>query len=92
MNKFRLGPLWWFVILGSAVALLVLTTGSVRLGGYLLAGVFAVAGLGRMALPDSVVGAFVIRSRALDGAAFLLIACAVGVIFSIVKLTPLAGS
>ncbi|HWC23449.1 MAG TPA: DUF3017 domain-containing protein [Flexivirga sp.] len=91
MNKFRLGPLWWFVILGSIIALIVLSTGPVRGGGYLLAAVLAIAGLGRMALPESVVGALVIRSRAVDGAAFLLLALLVGVIFSIVKLTPLAG-
>ncbi|WP_446665244.1 DUF3017 domain-containing protein [Flexivirga sp. B27] len=91
MNKFSLGPLWWFVILGSAVALFVLSTGPVRGGGYLLALVFAVAGLGRLALPESLVGALVIRSRALDGAAFLILACAIGFIFGIVKLTPLPG-
>ncbi len=91
MNKFRLGLLWWFVILGSALALVVLSTGPVRGGGYLLATVLAVAGLGRVALPESVVGALVIRSRGVDGAAFLILAILVGVIFSIVKLTPLPG-
>lgn len=89
MKKFRLGPLWWFVLLGSALALLVVSTGPVRGGGYLLAAVFALTGLGRLALPESLVGALVIRSRALDGAAFLLLACAIAFIFSIVKLTPL---
>lgn len=91
MNKFRLGPLWWFVILGSITALIVLSTGPVRGGGYLLAAVLTIAGLGRMTLPESVVGALVIRSRAVDGAAFLLLALLVGVIFTVVKLTPLAG-
>ncbi|GGB37950.1 hypothetical protein GCM10011492_30820 [Flexivirga endophytica] len=91
MNKFRLGPLWWFVILGTALALVVLSTGPVRGGGYLLALVLAVAGLGRIALPESLIGALVIRSRAVDGAAFLVLAAAVGFIFSVVKLSPLTG-
>lgn len=91
MNKFRLGPLWWFVILGCALGLVVMSTGPVRGGGYLLAAVLGVAGLGRMVLPESLVGALVIRSRGADGAAFLILACAVGVIFSIVRLSPLAA-
>ncbi|MFC6708011.1 DUF3017 domain-containing protein [Flexivirga alba] len=91
MNKFPLGPLWWFVILGSVLGLVVLSTGPVRGGGYLLAAVLAVAGLARLILPERLLGALVIRSRGVDGAAFLILAILVGVIFSIVKLTPLPG-
>lgn len=91
MNKFRLGPLWWFVIIGSVAGLIVLSTGPVRGGGYLLAAVLAVAGLARLVLPERLLGAFVVRSRGVDGAAFLILAIAVGFLFSIVKLTPLAG-
>jgi hypothetical protein len=90
VNEFRLGPLWWFVIVGSALGLVVLASGAVRGGGFLIAAVLAVAGLGRLVLPERLIGAFVIRSRGVDGVAFLVLAIAVGVIFSIVKLTPLA--
>ena len=89
MTRFSLGPLWWFVLLGSLVGLGVIATGAVRGGGYVLAVTLAVAGLGRMALPEKLVGALVIRSRCADGLAFLVLAAAVAVIFTLVKLTPL---
>lgn len=89
MNRLSLGPLWWFVIVGSAIALAVIAGGSVRGGGMVLAAVFAVAGLARLVLSDKLAGALVIRSRFLDGAAFLIFAGAILLLFSIVKLTPL---
>lgn len=91
MNRVSLGPLWWFVIAGSAVSLAVIATGSVRGGGLLLAVVLAVTGIGRIVLSDRLVGALVIRSRGVDGAAFFILAAAVAVLFSVVKLTPLVA-
>ena len=89
MTRFRLGLLWWLVIIGSLVGLGVIATGSVRPGGYVLAAALGLAGLGRIVLSERVAGALVIRSRGLDAAAFLALACAVALIFTVVKLTPL---
>ena len=89
MTRFGLGPLWWFVILGSLLGLGVIATGAVRGGGYVLAAVLACAGIGRLVLSDRLLGALVIRSRGVDAAAFLLLGCALAVIFTVVKLTPL---
>lgn len=91
MSRFRLGPLWWFVIVGSLLALGIIATGAVRGGGYLLAAVLALTGVGRIMLSEKAAGALVIRSRAADGVAFLAFALAVLLIFSVVKLTPLVG-
>lgn len=91
MNRFDLGPLWWFVIIGSAIALAIVATSSVRAGGMVLAAVFAAAGLGRFALPDKRAGALFIRSRLLDGTALLVLGGAILFLFSVVKLTPLPG-
>ncbi|WP_265447934.1 DUF3017 domain-containing protein [Flexivirga meconopsidis] len=91
MTPFRLGPLWWLLAVGCVVALGVLTTTSVRAGGYLLAGCLAAAGLLRIYLPEKAVGALVIRSRMVDGVFFFTLAAAVAFIFSIVKLGGLPG-
>lgn len=89
MSRFSLGPLWWFVIVGSVAGLAAIAAGAVRSGGYLLAATLAVAGLGRIALPERLIGALVIRSRAADGLVFLVLALLVALIFAVVKLTPL---
>lgn len=89
MTRFRLGLLWWFVVIGSAAGLAVIATGSVRAGGYIIAATLAITGLGRIVLSEKVAGALVIRSRVLDGAALLALACAVALVFTFVKLTPL---
>ena len=89
MTRFGLGPLWWFVIVGSLLGLGVIATGAVRAGGYVLAAALGLAGLGRIVLSEKTAGALVIRSRSLDGAVFLALACAVALIFTVVKLAPL---
>nr|WP_279672594.1 DUF3017 domain-containing protein [Flexivirga meconopsidis] len=83
--------MWWLLAVGCVVALGVLTTTSVRAGGYLLAGCLAAAGLLRIYLPEKAVGALVIRSRMVDGVFFFTLAAAVAFIFSIVKLGGLPG-
>ncbi|RNI22189.1 DUF3017 domain-containing protein [Flexivirga caeni] len=89
MTRFPLGPLWWFVAVGSALGLVVIAIGEVRAGGYLLAVVLGLTGIFRISLPDKAVGALAIRSRAGDGAALIILAIVVAILFSILKLTPL---
>ena len=83
---FRLGPLWWLLVIGCGVSLAIVIFGPMRLGGYILAGVFVVTELGRMSLPDKLVGGVAVRSRAIDACTLLALAIAIVVSFAKIKL------
>ena len=80
--------LWWLLGVGFVVGLVVIASGALRLGGYVVAGSFALAGVLRLVLPRSVVGALVVRSRLHDVVALWGIALALVVVVASVDLSP----
>lgn len=88
MTPFKLGPMWWFLAVGSVIGVLVMVFGSLRTGGYVLAGFLIVTAMGRAVLPGSAAGGVAIRSRWVDVLFLLIAAAAVIGIFAAVRLTP----
>ncbi|MDE9367112.1 DUF3017 domain-containing protein [Luteipulveratus sp. YIM 133132] len=82
----RLGPVWWFLASGCAVAVTVMVVGPLRTGGYLLAAVLVLAALARLVLPGSLCAGVAVRSRFLDAVMYVALAAAIAVIFEQVKL------
>ncbi|AKU16090.1 DUF3017 domain-containing protein [Luteipulveratus mongoliensis] len=82
----RLGPVWWALAAGCALAAVVMVAGSIRQGGYLLSGVLVVIAVARLGLPARVCDGIAVRSRGLDAVMYVALAVAVAVIFHEVKL------
>lgn len=85
MTPARLGPGWWLVAVGTAVAILIASLGSLRAGGFTLAAVLVLAAALRLT-PSSVSDGLAVRSRLVDVVTLLVFATAVVVIFAIVSL------
>ncbi|HET8598690.1 MAG TPA: DUF3017 domain-containing protein [Segeticoccus sp.] len=80
--------LWWVLGLGFAAGLAIIALGALRLGGFVMAGSFALAGILRLVLPRSVVGALVVRSRGYDVVALWGLALALVIVVTNVELSP----
>ncbi|HET7305063.1 MAG TPA: DUF3017 domain-containing protein [Segeticoccus sp.] len=80
--------LWWVLGAGIVTGLVVVGAGGLRLGGYVMAAAFALAGVLRLVLPRSVVGALVVRSRGYDVVALWGVAIALAVVVTTVDLGP----
>ncbi|GAB3689740.1 DUF3017 domain-containing protein [Angustibacter aerolatus] len=80
MTPRLLGP-WLLLLVGVLVAVLVVVSGHLRGGGYLLGGTLGVTALLRALLPERLAGAVVVRARWLD---VLLLggACAVALVLA----------
>jgi hypothetical protein len=81
-----LGP-WWAVLVGVAVALVLVAAGHVVGGGITLALTLGLGALLRAVVPSRRVGGLVVRSRAFDTAAMLTLAVACLLLAAILKPT-----
>ena len=87
MIRARFGALW-LVAAALVLGLAVIGLGSVRWGGFIVAGTMFGAGLIRLALPSSRAGGLVVRSRPFDVVFLLGTATALFVIVIALDLSP----
>lgn len=87
MPNVRLG-LWWLFATGLVGGLLVVLWGSVRVGGDVVAGILAAAGMARLLLPARRLGGLVVRSRVFDAIVLLGLAAATLTVVTSLDLTP----
>jgi len=79
---------WWLVAAGSAVGLgLVSFTGALRTGGLVIAASFLLGAALRLVVPTPRGGGLEVRRRLLDVGLLLGLAVAIGLAFSLVKVT-----
>ena len=88
MSAQRLFGPWLLLAAGVVASVAAVTSGQLRLGGYLLAGTLAVTALMRLMLPSAVVGAIAVRSRTVDVIGLLLAAGGAAALTAVLKLTP----
>ena len=79
--------LWWAVLGGIAVALVLIAAGHVVGGGVLMSLTLGVGAVLRAVVPSRRVGGLVVRSRAFDTAAMLVLAAACLLLAAILKPT-----
>ena len=79
--------LWWAVLGGIAVALVLVAAGHVVGGGVLMSLTLGVGAVLRAVVPSRRVGGLVVRSRAFDTAAMLVLAAACLLLAAILKPT-----
>ena len=88
MSAQRLFGPWLVLAVGIVAAVAAVTSGQLRLGGYLLAGTLAATALLRLTLPSTLVGALAVRSRTIDVIGLLLAAAGAAALTAVLKLTP----
>ncbi len=87
MTPPRLTGPWLVLLVGVGAAVVAVALGSLRAGGYLLAGTFGGTALLRAVLPTKVAGAIVVRSRFTDLVILSAAAVAAAVLAATLKLT-----
>lgn len=80
--------LWWVLGAGFVVGLVTVAAGHLRIGGLVIAGALALAGVLRLVLPDSALGALVVRRRTVDVLAMWGLALALALVLTNVDLRP----
>lgn len=86
MKRGRLGPLWWVLFAGLVVGLGIFTTGSIRLGGYVISATLLLVGIARGVLPERASVGASVRSRGTDVVIYVGMAIAVAAITAALKL------
>lgn len=80
---------WWLVAAGLGVGLALAYFDHLRRAGIVLAGMFGLAAVARLVLPEERIGGLVVRGRVFDVVTLLVVAAALTVATLALKLFPI---